>query len=219
MFGGGPDGLGSYARRIAEGCGARGQVAGNHTTGAYQGIVTDGHARQDDRAAADPDIAPDVDWATKLQPGGPPSCIAWVIGREDLNPWTDLRFVANGDLHDVEDNAVEVQEHACTENDVDAVVAVKRRPNTGTLANRSEAVEQQFPAAQKSMCQVPRCSVRATRAPLPCPPEARARQRCTGPPPAFSPSPYASSCLPLRPNWTDGRSYQAVAQSANWETV
>jgi len=74
MSGGGLDGLGSHARRVAEGCGARGHVAGNHTTGAYQSIVTDGHARQDDRAAPDPDIAPDVDWATKLQPGGPPSC-------------------------------------------------------------------------------------------------------------------------------------------------
>ncbi len=32
-------------------CGASRHVAGNHTTGAYQSIVTDGHARQDDRAA------------------------------------------------------------------------------------------------------------------------------------------------------------------------
>jgi hypothetical protein len=85
------------------------------------------------------------DWATKLQPGGPLGCIPWVIGRKDLNPWADLRFVANRDLHDVEDNAVEVQEHARTETDVEAVVAVKRRPNHGTLANRSEASQQQFP--------------------------------------------------------------------------
>jgi hypothetical protein len=36
-------------------------------------------------------------------------------------------------------------EYARTETDVEAVVAVKRRPNHGTLANRSEAFQQQFP--------------------------------------------------------------------------
>jgi len=46
---------GSHARRVAEGSGASGHVARNHTTGAYQSIVTDGHARQDDRAAPYPD--------------------------------------------------------------------------------------------------------------------------------------------------------------------
>jgi hypothetical protein len=93
--------LGSHARRVAEGGGASRHVAGNHTTGAYQGIVTDGHARQDDRAAPYPDVAPDVDWATKLQPRGPPGRIARVIGREDLNSRADLHFVADGDLYDV----------------------------------------------------------------------------------------------------------------------
>ena len=106
---------GSYARRVAEGCGASRHVAGNHTTGAYQGIVTDGHARQDDRAAPDPNIAPDMDWATKLQPGGPPSCIARVIDRKNLHPGADLCLVADDDLHDVEDNTAEVQEHARTQ--------------------------------------------------------------------------------------------------------
>jgi hypothetical protein len=45
-----------------------------------------------------------------------------VIGRKDLNPWADLRLVANRDLHDIEDDAVEIQEHAGTETDVEAVV-------------------------------------------------------------------------------------------------
>src|SRR4051812_9486597 len=98
-----------------------------------------------DCAAPNPDIATYVDWATKLQPRGPSSCIAWVIGREDLNPWTDLGFVADRGLHDVEYNAVRVQEHAHAESDVEAVVAVKRWPNDGTLANGSETFQQQFP--------------------------------------------------------------------------
>jgi hypothetical protein len=51
--------------------------------------------------ASSPDGAPDVDWATKLQPRGPPGRIARVIGREDLNSRADLHFVADGDLYDV----------------------------------------------------------------------------------------------------------------------
>jgi hypothetical protein len=58
MSGGGLDGLGSHARRVAEGCGTSGHVAGNRTTGAYQSIVADGHARQDDRAAPTQTLRP-----------------------------------------------------------------------------------------------------------------------------------------------------------------
>jgi hypothetical protein len=58
-------------------------------------MVTNGHAWQDDRAAPDPNVAAYVDWATKLQPGGFPNRIAWMIGSKDLNPWANLRLVAN----------------------------------------------------------------------------------------------------------------------------
>jgi hypothetical protein len=50
----------------------------------------------------------------------------WVIGGEDLNPWPDPRLFTNDDLYDIEDHAVEVQEHTRTETDVEALVAVKR---------------------------------------------------------------------------------------------
>jgi hypothetical protein len=93
------DVLGSQVRRVAEGCRASGHVPGNHATGAYQSIVTDGHAWQDDCAAPDPDIAAYVNWATKFQPGGPPSCIARVVGgknrpdvtRELVEEWYKAR--------------------------------------------------------------------------------------------------------------------------------
>jgi hypothetical protein len=38
-----------------------------------------------------------------------------VVGGEDLNPWPDLRFFTNSDLNDIEDHAVEVQEHTRAE--------------------------------------------------------------------------------------------------------
>src|SRR5215469_9510591 len=97
------------ARRIAEGPNASGHVTSDHTTRADQGVVADRHARQDNRATADPHVMPDTDRTTKLQPGGSCRRVAWVIGCEDLNPWPDLRFITNDDLHDIEDHAVEVQ--------------------------------------------------------------------------------------------------------------
>jgi hypothetical protein len=42
-----------------------------------------------------------------------------VIGRKDLNPWADLRLVANRNLHDIEHDAAKIQEHARTETDVE----------------------------------------------------------------------------------------------------
>ena len=135
--------LGPHARRVAEGGGADGHVMGDHTTRPYQRVVADGHARQYDRAAPDPDITPDMDRATKFQAGSPTSRVAWVIGRKDLNARPDLRLVSNGDLHHVEDDAVEVQEHAHTETNVEAVVAVKRRPDYSAVPDRGEAFQQQ----------------------------------------------------------------------------
>jgi len=65
-----------------------------------------------------------------------------VVGGEDLNPWPDLRSVTNSDLYDIEDHAVEVQEHTGTKTNIEAVVAVKRWPNHSALADRSEALRQ-----------------------------------------------------------------------------
>jgi len=68
-----------------------------------------------------------------------------VVGGEDLNPWPDLGLVTNSDLYDIEDHAVEVQEHIRTETYIESIVAVKRWPNHSALADRSEAFQQQFP--------------------------------------------------------------------------
>ena len=133
---------GSQARGIAEGGYASRHVASDHTTRADHRIVANTHSRQNNCATADPHITTDADRATKLQPGPPRSSIAWVIGGEDLNPWPDLSPVSNSDLYDIENHAVEVQEHTRTETDIEAVVAVKRWPNHNPLADRSKALHQ-----------------------------------------------------------------------------
>jgi len=51
-----------------------------------------------------------------------------VIGRKDLNSRSDLRLVTDRDLHYVEDHAVEIQEHARAQTDVETIIAIERRP-------------------------------------------------------------------------------------------
>ena len=62
-----------------------------------------------------------------------------MIGGVDLHRRPDLGAVADHDLDHVEDDAVEIQEHAVAEADVVAVVAMKRRTDDGVLADMGEA--------------------------------------------------------------------------------
>src|ERR1700726_3058472 len=78
--------LGSEARRIAEGSNASGHVASDNTTRTDHCVIANSDARQDYCAAPDPYVTPDADRATKLQPSGPLTRIAWVGGGGDLNP-------------------------------------------------------------------------------------------------------------------------------------
>src|SRR5207237_6192227 len=112
---------GPHTRRIAE-CGSpRRHIAGDHAACSDYRIITDGNARQDDRSRSDPDVASDADRAAKLQSGGASRRVARMIGSQDLHPRPDLRTVADGDLHYIEDYAVKVQENASTEPNVEAV--------------------------------------------------------------------------------------------------
>lgn len=63
-----------------------------------------------------------------------------VVGRENLYSWPDLGAGADCDFHHIQDHAVEVQEYARAEADVEAVVAVERGPIAApspTAAKRS----------------------------------------------------------------------------------
>jgi hypothetical protein len=138
--------LGSHPCRIAKGYSTGRNVAGDHATRTDQRIVADAHTRQDDGAAADPDITANANGTAKLQSGGPPRRIAWMISRKDLDGRTDLRFVADADRDDVEDHAIEVQENTGAETDVEAIIAMKWWPDHGPLTDRGEAFQQQLSA-------------------------------------------------------------------------
>ena len=58
----------------------------------------------------------------------------WVRGRVDLNRRTEEGEVTDGDLGDVQHDAVEIEENALAEDDVGSVVAIERRLHPGCLA-------------------------------------------------------------------------------------
>ena len=65
-----------------------------------------------------------------------------MIGGVDLRRGSDLGAVADRDFDDVEDHAIEVEEHAVAEADIVAVVAKERRPDHRILADISKALRQ-----------------------------------------------------------------------------
>src|SRR5438270_655770 len=133
---------GLHACRIAEGGSPGRHITGDHAAGADQRIIANGNARQDDRSRSDPNVAPDADRPAKLQAGGSPRRVARMVGRKDLHPRPDLRAVSDGDLHDIEDHAVEVQKHASTEANVEAEVAMEWRPDNGAVSDSGEAFDE-----------------------------------------------------------------------------
>src|SRR5882757_4053332 len=105
----------------------------DHAASADQRAVTDGDSGQDDGTAADPDVAADPDRAAEFQPGAPGRGVARVVGGIDLHRGPDLGAIADHDLDDVEDHAIEIEEHAVAEADIAAVVAAERRADHGIL--------------------------------------------------------------------------------------
>ena len=68
------------ARRIADNGRARINIPGDHAAGADDRIVPYGHAGQDDSAAADPHVAPDMDRTSEFKAGFPFRETARVVG-------------------------------------------------------------------------------------------------------------------------------------------
>lgn len=97
-----------HACWVAKSSSPGGYITGDCATGADQRGVANRDARQDDRPAPDPDVAPNADWTAEFKARGPRRRVPWVVGRKDLYPRVDLRAVADRDLHDIEDHAVEV---------------------------------------------------------------------------------------------------------------
>jgi hypothetical protein len=69
---------------------ACGNIASDHATRADHGIISDGHARQNDRTAADPHILTDPDGASELGARPADRRVARMVCRVDLDRRADL---------------------------------------------------------------------------------------------------------------------------------
>ena len=110
-------------------------LGGDDGAGTNQRIVANSHAGQEKGAAANPNIAADPDGATELESAGAERRVAGVIGGEDLHAGADLCHVADQDVHDIEHDAAEVHEDAAANPDVEAIVAMERRPDERALTH------------------------------------------------------------------------------------
>lgn len=120
-----------------------GHIARDHASCPHHGFVTNRHARQDERSAPNPDISADVDRASEFQSSLARCRIARMVGGQDLNSRPNLGPVANADLDNIQDDAVEVQENSGAKGDVEPVVAVERRSYAGPVTDAREALAQQ----------------------------------------------------------------------------
>src|SRR5690348_12349810 len=95
------------------------------------------YARQDQCAAAHPDVRADVDGlAVFLRPAK--RRVERMQRREDLDAGSEQGVVADADFAHVEDGAVEIEEHPGAEMDVRAVVAVEGRLHPHAVATGAE---------------------------------------------------------------------------------
>src|SRR6266478_1375835 len=118
-------------------------VPRDHAAGPDNRPVTNRHARQDNGAAPDPDIAADSHRTPELNAAAPGLGIAGMVGGVDLRRRSDLRSIADGHFDDIKDDAIEIQENFIAETDVIAKVAEERRADHGARADMTETLGQQ----------------------------------------------------------------------------
>ena len=78
-----------------------------------------------------------------------------MIGRVDLDSWTNLRPLSNSDLDHIKDHAIEVEEDIRSQANVETIVTVERWADNGPLADLPEALDKQnapFVAPQSKRC-------------------------------------------------------------------
>src|SRR5690606_30497102 len=124
---------------------ARRHVTRHHAPGADQHIIANGHARQDDRPTTNPDVAPDADRPTELQARLALCRLARMIRGEYLHTGADLGPVTDGHRDHIQDHAIEIEEYALAQADIEAVIATERRPDVHVFANRGKALDKQLP--------------------------------------------------------------------------
>src|SRR5690606_27614649 len=119
-------------------------AAGHHAAGADHGPVTDAHAGEDQRAAADPGILADLD-RPAVFPAAALLRVQRMQRREDLHAGAEQREAADAHRADIEHHAVEVEEDALAEFDVGAVVAPEGRLHPDAVAAPAEQLAQDLP--------------------------------------------------------------------------
>lgn len=129
--------------RIAGSGLARPDIPCHDTARPDHGPVADGDAGQDDGAATDPDVGADPHRAAEFETAGPCCGVARMVGRVDLDRGSDLGALADRDLNDIQDHAIEVQEHAIAEANIVAEVAKERRADHGAGTDMSQTFAEQ----------------------------------------------------------------------------
>src|SRR3954471_22107166 len=82
----------------------------HHAAGANHRAVADRDAGQDDGPAADPDITADPDRSSEFEAAAARFSVARVVGGIDLRRRSNLGAIADADLRDIQNHAIEVQE-------------------------------------------------------------------------------------------------------------
>ena len=107
-------------------------------------------ARQDDRAAADPDAVADRDGRGKLRACGSLDGVDRMLGGVDVDAGAELDVAADRHRAAVEDDAAEVGVEVVAELDVSPVVATERRLDLEPRADPAEQLGEDLAARSTS---------------------------------------------------------------------
>jgi hypothetical protein len=134
------------SRGISNHGGAGRHMTCDHAARADHRVVADNDPREKDRSATNPDVATDPNGTTELESRLPLCGITRMVGRIDLHGRADLRPLANLNLDDIEDDAIEVEKCTCPELDVGAIIAKEGRTNLCAGPDAAEAFKQELAA-------------------------------------------------------------------------
>src|SRR5690606_15957497 len=108
-------------------------------------LLATARAGRADRPTTDPDVPPDAARPTELQARLARCRLARMIRGEYLHTGADLGPVTDGHRDHIQDHAIEIEEHALAQADIEAVIAMERRPDVHIFANRGKALDKQLP--------------------------------------------------------------------------
>src|SRR5947209_14833950 len=107
-------------------------------------ILTDGHVRAHDHAAAQPRAMSNRDWLLRLPSQSPLRGVHRMRWREQLDPGTDLHLVINAHLPDIEDYRAIVDEGLAADRGLVAVIELHRRANHRVRTDPTEQLAEQL---------------------------------------------------------------------------